>query len=133
MLPEDDVEGCEHLPEAKYTNSGSSKKHGRGSSWRFHGWSREGYLRFNTLHAEVKEDCKRRANFELEFQKVMEEAYMESRKAEMDSEEEEEEIIPANDILGVKQPAEPNRNKCNIYDANNSNEEDDDSEDGEEK
>ena len=46
------------LPHALYTNSGCSKVKGSGSSRRFHGWSRIGYLRFNELYGMVNQDRK---------------------------------------------------------------------------
>ena len=90
--------------DALYTNSGRSTKGGRGSSRRFQGWSRKGYLRFNELHQLVKEDRKRRANFELELKKQFQLEYGGSKGNFSDSEEEDE-IFPANDWNGMQQDA----------------------------
>jgi hypothetical protein len=90
------------LPPAKYTNSGTSTATGKASSKRFQGWSREGYLRFNELHGQVKEDRKRRANFELDLKKAFAEEHANAQDADS-SDSEEEEIFPANDMEGVQQ------------------------------
>jgi hypothetical protein len=99
----DDDAWKENLPPARYTNSGANTSNGRGSNRRCGGWSRAGYLRFNALHGLVKEDRKRRANFELELKEQF------AAEHELDddidaSDDDGEEIIPANDLTGVKQP-----------------------------
>jgi hypothetical protein len=100
-----DNEGRSLLPESRYTNSGSSNKVGKGSSRRFHGWSREGYLRFNTLHGMVKEDRKQREIFELDLKEHFETEHARRRQDEEVSDTaDEEEIFPANDMFGVTQP-----------------------------
>jgi hypothetical protein len=91
------------MPEARYTNSGVSQLTGKGSSKRFHGWSREGYLRFNELYLLVREDRKLRANFEVDLKAKFEAEHV-SRRRQEESEDEEDEIFPANDMSGVKQP-----------------------------
>ena len=100
----DDDEAKKNLPEAKYTNSGNSRKNGQGSSRRFHGWSREGYLRFNEIHAKVKGDRRSRATFELELKEMITREFTESGKVAVDTEDDEDEIVPANDMVGVRQP-----------------------------
>jgi hypothetical protein len=93
------------LAPAKYTNSGKSTSGGQGSSRRFHGWSRDGYLRFNVLHAMVKEDRKQRANFEQELQREFQEDNTKRRKDVSGSGEDTvAEIFPANDLAGVQPP-----------------------------
>ena len=101
-----DEEALKRIPESKYTNSGTSKQLGKGSSRRFHGWSREGYLRFNALFYIVKADRANRAMFERNFKTKCEHEHKQSRsnEANEDEDEEEEEIFPANDIPGMKQP-----------------------------
>jgi hypothetical protein len=99
-----DKNGRVQLPEARYTNSGSSHKTGKGSSRRFHGWSREGYLRFNALHRQIKEDRKGREIFELELKQQFEEQHAKRREEHDESDVDEEEIFPANDMVGVNQP-----------------------------
>ena len=94
-----------NIAEALYTNSGSSRVTGRGSCRRHLGWSRAGYLRFNELHGLVKEDRKLRANFEVDMQERFREEHANKRDA-ADSEDEEEEIFPANDMAGVQLPGE---------------------------
>lgn len=116
-LTDEEKKGKVTITDALYTNSGSSKLGGRGSSRRFHGWSREGYLRFNELHGMVKEDRKRRANFELELKKKFEKEYKTKGR---EQESEEDEIIPANDWSTVIQPT-------------NQGDSDSDSDDGEEE
>jgi hypothetical protein len=99
---DDDEAWREKLSKAKFTNSGSSSSTGNGSNKRCGGWSRVGYLRFNELHVLIKDDRKRRANFELALKKQFE-AEHENDGNEIDSEDDNE-IMPANDMMGVKQP-----------------------------
>ena len=101
-----DDEALKRMPESKYTNSGTSKQLGKGSSRRFHGWSREGYLRFNALFYIVKADQANRAMFECNFKTKLEQDHKRScsNEAVEDGDKEEEEIFPANDIPGMKQP-----------------------------
>jgi hypothetical protein len=104
-LDENDGEGRKMLPDARYTNSGTSKHSGRGSSRRFHGWSREGYKRFNALHALIKEDRAQRSAFEMELKQEFESSYMSSKQdvEEYEEDEDDEELFPANDMEGVEQ------------------------------
>ena len=101
MLEPGDKDGHKNLPEAKYTNSGSSRRAGQGSSRRFHGWSKEGYRRFNALHGMIKEDRKRRANFEAELRERFEIEYGNGYNDDEVSDDDDEEIFPANDMIGV--------------------------------
>jgi hypothetical protein len=94
---EKDAKWRAKLPPAKFTNSGTSTKTGKASSKRFQGWSKEGYLRFNELHSQVKEDRKQRANFELELKKSFAEEHSNENDADS-SDSDEEEIFPANDM-----------------------------------
>jgi hypothetical protein len=88
-----------NFSNALYTNSGRSKINGRGSSKRYQGWSREGYLRFNELHKLVSKDRLTRANYELDLKKQFEKENSKTKNtAESDD---EEEIFPANDLEGV--------------------------------
>ena len=88
-------------PEAKYTNSGISKKNGR--SKRNQGWSREGHVRFNELYSLVQADRLKRARFEQELLSLMQQdVHME--ESEDDEEPEEEELFPANDLGGLTAP-----------------------------
>jgi hypothetical protein len=105
-LQDEDEEGKQKISEALYTNSGNSRVNGKGSSRRFQGWSREGYCRFNKLYAMVKEDRARRAIFENDLRKIFEMEHAERNRIFSEEDEEEEEIFPANDMEGVKQPAE---------------------------
>jgi len=89
------------LPDAKYTNSGKSKRNGR--SKRLHGWSREGYLQFNALYVMVVADRKRRKQFELELLTTWQ-SLKRAQKDSQETEEEEEEIFPANDLTGLMAP-----------------------------
>lgn len=100
---EEDDQWKANLAPAKYTNSGASSSNGRGSNRRCGGWSKAGYLRFNELHGLVKEDRKRRANFELALQQQFEAEHA-TDEGDDDSDDGEE-IMPANDMTGVKQPA----------------------------
>ena len=127
-LAADDEEGRKRLPEARYTNSGSSKKNGQGSSRRFHGWSREGYLRFNEIHAKVKKDRKSQDNFELELKELLEQQYIDDGKADtLFVDDDDEELVPANDWMGVKQPIGQDKNtKCNNKEYDDGESEDDD-------
>ena len=93
----------ENLPPAKYTNSVGSSSSGKGSNRRCSGWSKEGFKRFNTLYALVKEDCKRRANFELDLKEQCQGQRNKTDKNDS-AESDGEEIIPANDMAGAKQP-----------------------------
>ena len=93
-----------NLPSALYTNSGCSKVKGKGSSRRFHGWSKRGYLRFNELYGMVKADRIQRSQFEFELKSVFEKSQASEQGEDDDYESNDEEIIPANDMIGVKQP-----------------------------
>ena len=101
----DDDTWKENIAPALYTNSGKSQSGGKGSNRRCGGWSRAGCLRFNVLYGMVKEDRKRRANFELELKETFVDQYGGDYE-ESDSEDEGEEIVPANDMAGVRQPLE---------------------------
>jgi hypothetical protein len=101
---EDDETWKENLAPAKYTNSGVSSSNGRATNKRCGGWSKAGYLRFNELHGLVKEDRKRRANFELALKDQFEAEHAMEEKD--DDSDEGEEIMPANDMTGVRQPME---------------------------
>jgi hypothetical protein len=90
----------ENISEALYTNSGTSKNTGKGSSRRFQGWSRDGYLRFNALHKLVREDRQLRSLFEIQLLNSFKEDHA-GNQAASESEEDEEEIFPANDMGGV--------------------------------
>jgi hypothetical protein len=50
----------------------------------------------------IKEDCKRRANFEAEHKERFEEEYANRHNLEEVSDDEQEEIFPANDMVGVR-------------------------------
>jgi hypothetical protein len=125
----DDVEKP-RFPDALYTNSGCSTHKGKGSSRRFHGWSKEGYLRFNELYGMVKEDRKRRSHFEYRLKEVFEKSQQSAHVMGNEYDTDDDEIIPANDMLGVKQPAWTAKNINNSEDetssSNNEDEEDDD-------
>lgn len=90
-----------NYPEAKYTNSGKSKRNGR--SRRYHGWSSEGYLRFNAIYKLVQQDRLHRANFEAEMMKQWRDADAVDG-TESEQEEDDEEIFPANDLEGFVAP-----------------------------
>jgi hypothetical protein len=110
--------------QALYTNSGKSTKLGSGSSRRFQGWSREGYLRFNQLHAMVKEDRKQRATFELMLLEAMKaEITSKNIRNNNESEDEEDEIFPANDMPGLQLPTNSEIG-CNNSEDDNQSEED---------
>jgi hypothetical protein len=100
--PDDDSWRAKLAP-AKFTNSGASSANGNGSNRRCGGWSKPGYLRFNAIYSLVQEDRKRRANFELELKE-----HFQNEKnmgdEDDDSDSNDEEIVPANDIIGAKQP-----------------------------
>ena len=100
---DDDESWKENLAPAKFTNSGASTSNGRGSNKRCGGWSKEGYLRFNELYLLVKEDRKRRANFELTMKQQFEAEHSNAGEDDDDTDDGEE-ILPANDMTGVKQP-----------------------------
>jgi hypothetical protein len=107
--------------QALYTNSGKSTKSGSGSSRRFQGWSREGYLRFNELHALVKEDRKKRDTWELMLLDAIKEEFTSKNTTnDNESEDEEDEIFPANDMPGLQPPT-------NLESGSNNSEEDDQS------
>ena len=101
---EEDGEEQDSLPEALYTNSGNSKVEGKGSSRRFQGWSRKGYVRFNRMHELVRYDRARRADFEAQLRKAMEEQNAKSSGNDDSDEEDEEELFPANDWKNVRKP-----------------------------
>jgi hypothetical protein len=104
-LDDEDDDAKNKIAEALYTNSGNSRGNGKGSSRRFHGWSRDGYHRFNTLHGLVKQDRMICSGFENLLRSRLENEYIDSNKQEMEEEEDLEEIFPANDMEGVKQPS----------------------------
>ena len=91
-------------------NSGKSKCNGRSKRW--HGWSREGYLQFNALYDMVVADRKRRQQFELELL-TMWQSLKRAPKDKPDSEDDEEEIFPANDLAGLKAPTGSYSNRVN--------------------
>ena len=92
------------LPDSLYTNSGYSRVKGKGTSRRFHGWSKQGYLRFNELYCQVKTDRNSRAQFELEVLESCRETHSGDYGEDGTDNSDDEEIIPANDMVGVKQP-----------------------------
>ena len=62
-------------------------------------------MRFNELHSKVKEDRKSRDNFELELKELLEQEYIDDGKAHaLFVDDDDKEIVPANDMMGVKQP-----------------------------
>ena len=101
---EENNEEQDSLPEALYTNSGNSKAEGKGSSRRFQGWSREGYIRFNRMHELVRYDRARRAEFEEEVKRAMEEQSTKAAGGDDSDEDDDEEIFPANDWKNVRKP-----------------------------
>jgi hypothetical protein len=102
-IPEEDRAPKEY-PGSKYTNSGKSKKNGR--SRRLQGWAREGYLRFNALHALVERDRRHRAEFEHELLAIRqkENANFNRDRIKETLTDAEEEIFPANDLGGLVYP-----------------------------
>jgi hypothetical protein len=100
---QEDVTWRAKLAPAKFTNSGSSSANGNGSNRRCGGWSKPGYLRFNSIYSQVQEDRKRRANFELGLKEHFQ-AEKNMDEDDEDSDSNDEEIVPANDIIGAKQP-----------------------------
>jgi hypothetical protein len=84
---------------ARYTNSGKSQANGR--SRPFQGWARDGYIRFNELYQLVAADRRKRTVFEKE-RLVMCRNALAYEKDSSDSEEEQEEIYPANDLTGER-------------------------------
>ena len=97
----DDEDSRKNLSEALYTNSGASKSVGKGSSRRYHGWSVEGYKRFNDLYNQVTAARKlpSRINFEYLLKDHFVDEYMKQKHRNTEAhEEEEEEIVPANDF-----------------------------------
>ena len=106
--------------DSQFTNSGRSKRNGR--SKRLQGWAREGYVLFNTLHRRVTEDRLRRANFESELMAQLRIGVSHVATDEED-EEEDEEIFPANDLVGVVAPGRTMvpGGKENVYDPYNPN------------
>jgi hypothetical protein len=95
------------IASALYTNSGKSRANGKGSNRRCGGWSREGCMRFNDLYGRVREDRKSRDAFEQALKERFAQAHS-SNNEDSGSEDEGEEIIPANDMKGVRQPSEAN-------------------------
>lgn len=92
----------ENLVAAKYTNLGGAAQNGKGSNRRCGGWSKDGYLRFNHIYKLVVEDRKQRANFELSLKTEFEQEQEEEKEG--GETDDDEEIIPANDMAGVIQP-----------------------------
>ena len=86
-----------NFPDSRFTNSGRSKQNGR--SKRLQGWAREGYLLFNALYEQVKEDRKRRANFKSELLAQLR-RNNDDYNSDVDDADEvcEEDIFPANDL-----------------------------------
>ena len=81
------------LPDALYTNSGNSRVKGKGTSRRFHGWSKQGYLRFNELYCQVKRDRIARAQFELEVLESCRETHSGDHGEDSTDDSDDEEII----------------------------------------
>jgi hypothetical protein len=93
-----DQQSQKNWAESLYTSSESRAKR---RSRRFQGWSREGYIRFNSLYAIVLQDRKRRANFEAELKTSF--ALKETRHSvESDEEDDLQDIFPANDMAGMQ-------------------------------
>ena len=99
---DEEAQAPKNYPEAKYTNSGRSKKNGR--SKRNQGWSREGYVRFNELYSLVHADRLQRAKFEQELMIYMRQEIEGEDNSDDDIEGADDEIYPANDLLGAKDP-----------------------------
>jgi hypothetical protein len=89
-----------NFPSAKYTNSGNSKRDGR--SKRLQGWAQAGFLRFNELYNLVAKDRRHRSQFEADLLLVV---CADRRGRQEDSNDKEEEIFPANDLVGLVAPA----------------------------
>jgi hypothetical protein len=98
-----------HYPGSLYTNSGMSKKNGR--SRRLQGWAREGYLRFNVFYNQVSRDRRHRVHFENELLTVWQNN---NKKTHLHGNvmvtEAEDEIFPANDLVGLAKPKDPGFN-----------------------
>ena len=84
---------------SKYTNSGKSKPNGR--SRPFQGWAREGYLRFNALYQAVEKDRRMRAAFEADLMVAFRSKF-DGNQGLSDSENEEDEIYPANELTSKR-------------------------------
>jgi hypothetical protein len=96
---EKEDQAVKNFPDAKYTNSGRSRRNGR--SRRLQGWAREGYLRFNALYKAVGIDRSVRAQFEQELLERIQHGDRDQDTNISDIEDDEEEIFPANDLGGV--------------------------------
>jgi hypothetical protein len=97
----DNEDSRQNLTEARYTNSGSSKSVGKGSSRRYHGWSMEGYKHFNELYNLVTADRQvpNRTMFEFMLRARFAAEYLKRKHRSTQSpEEENDEIFPANDF-----------------------------------
>jgi hypothetical protein len=116
------------LPSALYTNSGCSKVKGKGSSRRFHGWSKQGYHRFNVLYKMVRDDRRQRSQFEFELKTVFENNQKSDQVEEDDYELDEEEMWCANDCINVKQPILLNKKVQEQQDKSDDSEDDNDEE-----
>lgn len=87
---------------SKYTNSGTKAN---GKCRHFQGWSRVGYVRFNELYQLVLADrtTGRRDNFEKEMLATLR-SKVTNAKEQDESEGEEVEIYPCNELTGVLVP-----------------------------
>jgi hypothetical protein len=86
------------LPEAKYTNRGKSKQNGQSKC--LHGWSREGYLRFNDI---VSADRKNWIQFETTLQTTWK-SMQSNPKAHTKTVPVADNVFPANDLPGLLAP-----------------------------
>jgi hypothetical protein len=101
MAPDD--KAPKSFPGSRYTNSGLSKKNGR--SRRLQGWAREGYLRFNELYNQVSRDRRHRVQFENELLTIWQrDNRTENLHCQVGVTETEEDIFPANDLVGLARP-----------------------------
>jgi hypothetical protein len=94
-----------NFPGSLYTNSGLSKKNGR--SCCLQGWARKGYLRFNALYNQVSRDCRHRVQFENELLSIWQSNNKkENPQCQVGVTETEEDIFPANDLVGLAKPGD---------------------------
>jgi hypothetical protein len=100
---EDQKKAPKHLANAKFTNSGTSKKDGR--SKRLQGWAREGYLRFNELYTLVAEDRRHRRQFELELLEQVCRSEQSVKTKKKDCDDIEQDIFPMHDMAGLAEPS----------------------------
>ncbi len=128
----DEDDSRDKLPATLYTSGGGTRGVGGASSKRFLGWTKEGYKCFNALHTMVKNDRMQRVGFEIRLKERLEEDNANrNRGVESSDEDEEEEIVPANDFVGVRQPVAPimaSREQPD-QDSDSSSDDDDDNED----